>query len=84
MGRKPTINNFYSQHLLNFVEMIFRLTKAVYSDPTWMNHKDIFEKAGFTKVQSYRYWDTKTARSGLRFTKLTIVYSDQLLGAYVP
>ena len=65
-------------HLLPNTEIIFRLTKAIYSDPTWMNHKDIFEKAGFTKVQSYRYWDTKTARSGLRFSNCIF------LGAYAP
>jgi len=28
---------------------------ALYSNPTWMNHKDIFIKAGFTNVEPYPY-----------------------------
>ena len=28
-----------------------------YSDPTWINHRDIFLRAGFNDVQSYPYWD---------------------------
>lgn len=28
-----------------------------YSNPTWENHHKIFADAGFTKLNSYRYWD---------------------------
>ena len=30
---------------------------ARFSDPTWINHRDIFLKAGFTDVQPYTYLD---------------------------
>ena len=30
---------------------------ARFSDPTWINHRDIFVKAGFTDVQPYPYLD---------------------------
>ena len=32
-------------------------TRAVYSDPTWINHRDIFEMAGFDCVEPYTYYD---------------------------
>ena len=32
-------------------------TRAVYSDPTWINHRDIFEMAGFDRVEPYTYYD---------------------------
>jgi aspartate aminotransferase len=31
-----------------------------YSDPTWINHRDIFVKSGFTDVTSYPYWNSAT------------------------
>lgn len=31
-----------------------------YSQPTWINHRDIFIKSGFTDVAPYPYWDPKT------------------------
>ena len=34
-----------------------KFTHAVYSDPRWINHKDIFEMAGFDKVETYKYYD---------------------------
>ena len=33
---------------------------ARFSDPTWINHRDIFVKAGFTDVQPYPYLDDST------------------------
>jgi len=33
---------------------------ARYSDPTWINHRDIFIKAGFTDVSPYPYWNNTT------------------------
>jgi aspartate/tyrosine/aromatic aminotransferase len=35
------------------------LTGAVYSNPTWMNHKDIFDMTGFDRVEPYSYWSDK-------------------------
>ena len=34
-------------------------TRATYSDPTWINHRDIFEMAGFERVESYKYYDVE-------------------------
>ncbi len=34
-------------------------THAVYSDPTWINHRDIFQMAGFESVTTYKYWNYK-------------------------
>uniref|UniRef100_A0A0K2VB58 Aspartate aminotransferase n=1 Tax=Lepeophtheirus salmonis TaxID=72036 RepID=A0A0K2VB58_LEPSM len=36
------------------------LKTAYYSDPTWINHKHIFERAGFTQVEPYPYWNYDT------------------------
>jgi len=33
---------------------------AKYSDPTWINHRDIFIKSGFTDVSPYPYWNSST------------------------
>ena len=33
-----------------------------YSDPTWINHRDIFLKAGFKDVQPYPYWKYEEQR----------------------
>ncbi len=30
------------------------------SNPTWANHRSIFNSAGFTDVREYPYWDPKT------------------------
>lgn len=33
---------------------------ARYSDPTWINHRDIFVKSGFADVKTYPYWSNLT------------------------
>ena len=41
--------------------------RAVYSDPTWINHRDIFEMAGFEKVEPYKYFDRE--KQGMNFNR---------------
>lgn len=36
---------------------VLKLTTFYYSDPTWGNHRMIFQQAGFTETKTYRYWD---------------------------
>uniref|UniRef100_A0AC35TG15 Aspartate aminotransferase n=1 Tax=Rhabditophanes sp. KR3021 TaxID=114890 RepID=A0AC35TG15_9BILA len=36
---------------------ILKLDTVYVSDPTWGNHNMIFEKAGFTSINKYSYWD---------------------------
>ena len=45
-----------------------RFDSVCYSDPTWINHRDIFLKAGFKDVQPYPYW--KYERQKLDFDGL--------------
>ena len=41
-----------------FLQQQIGCRKAFYSDPTWINHRDIFIKAGFTDVSEYPYWNS--------------------------
>ncbi len=34
--------------------------RCMYSDPTWINHRDIFSKAGFRHVDTYPYWNSES------------------------
>nr|ACO11582.1 Probable aspartate aminotransferase, cytoplasmic [Caligus rogercresseyi] len=45
------------------------LKTAYYSDPTWINHKYIFERAGFSKVEPYPFWNYES--SEIDFCKFT-------------
>ena len=40
-----------------FLQQQLGCDSARFSDPTWINHRDIFIKSGFTDVQAYPYWD---------------------------
>lgn len=44
-------------------------TKCLYSNPTWGNHITMFKVCGFTNLQAYRYFDSKT--KGVAFTEMT-------------
>jgi len=48
----------------DFLKRYFPQSEVWVSDPTWENHRFIFERAGFT-VRSYPYYDDETG--GLRF-----------------
>ncbi|KIG03192.1 amino acid aminotransferase [Caballeronia concitans] len=54
----------------DFIKRYFPASKVWVSDPTWENHRFIFERAGF-EVNTYPYYDEATG--GLRF--------DAMLGA---
>jgi len=41
-----------------FLQQQLGCRAARYSDPTWINHRDIFIKSGFTDVCPYPYWNT--------------------------
>eukprot|EP00095_Tigriopus_kingsejongensis_P010551 snap_masked-scaffold349_size200065-processed-gene-1.12 protein:Tk10551 transcript:snap_masked-scaffold349_size200065-processed-gene-1.12-mRNA-1 annotation:"aspartate cytoplasmic" len=43
-----------------FLHRELGFTRALYSNPTWMNHRDIFVKAGFAHVEAYPYWNKQT------------------------
>ena len=45
-----------------FLKQQLGCNSARYSDPTWINHRDIFLKSGFTDVLSYPYWDYENKR----------------------
>lgn len=51
----------------DFLRRYFPKAKAYVSDPTWDNHRGIFEGAGF-KVGTYPYYSKKTG--GVRFKKM--------------
>lgn len=44
-------------------------SRAYYSNQTWMNHRDIFERAGFDVVEPYPYWNSLTSRLDLAAMK---------------
>jgi aromatic-amino-acid transaminase len=48
----------------DFIKRYFPMSQVWVSDPTWENHRFIFERAGFT-VNTYPYYDEATG--GLRF-----------------
>jgi len=41
-----------------FLQQQLGCRSARYSDPTWINHRDIFTKSGFTDVTPYPYWNS--------------------------
>lgn len=41
----------------DFLKQQLKRNSVYYSNPTWENHHKIFADSGFTKLQSYRYWD---------------------------
>lgn len=52
----------------DFLYRYFPHSKVYVSDPTWDNHRGIFQGAGFT-VESYPYYSPNTG--GVRFEKMT-------------
>ncbi|KAH9518553.1 Golgi Transport [Bulinus truncatus] len=48
-----------------FLKNVMKLNVVYISDPTWENHRSVFQAAGFTDVRQYRYWDSETR--GLNF-----------------
>ena len=51
----------------DFLKRFFGASQVWISDPSWENHRQLFEAAGFT-VNSYPYYDPKTR--GLDFTSM--------------
>ena len=45
-----------------FLKQQLGCNSARYSDPTWINHRDIFLKAGFSDVLPYPYWDYQQSK----------------------
>ncbi|KAL5017322.1 hypothetical protein ScPMuIL_006911 [Solemya velum] len=44
----------------DFMKKIFSYNTVYVSNPTWGNHKGIFEASGFTDIREYKYWCPKT------------------------
>ncbi|PSJ80462.1 aromatic amino acid transaminase [Neisseria iguanae] len=55
----------------DFIHRWFPTVKAYVSDPTWENHKSIFEGAGF-EVGTYPYYDPATI--GVKFDEMTVFF----------
>jgi aromatic-amino-acid transaminase len=51
----------------DFLKRFFSTSQVWISDPSWENHRQLFEAAGFT-VNTYPYYDSKTR--GLNFTSM--------------
>jgi aromatic-amino-acid transaminase len=51
----------------DFLKRFFSSSQVWISDPSWENHRQLFEAAGFT-VNNYPYYDSKTR--GLNFTSM--------------
>ncbi len=70
-GRVATIQSLGGGGALkvgaDFLRSTFADAKVWVSDPTWENHRVVFERAGF-EVKSYPYYDAETG--GLRFDAL--------------
>jgi aromatic-amino-acid transaminase len=64
----------------DFLRKILPSGKAAISDPTWENHRGVFENAGFD-VLSYDYYDPST--HGLNFTKMVQSLSAMPAGTVV-
>ncbi|KAL3989254.1 Aspartate aminotransferase cytoplasmic [Acanthocheilonema viteae] len=41
----------------DFLSFVMKMKTVYISKPTWGNHKLIFERAGFTDIREYCYWD---------------------------
>lgn len=76
-GRIATIQTLGGSGALkvgaDFLRRYFPKAKAYVSDPTWANHRGIFEGAGF-KVGDYPYYSSKTG--GVRFKKMIDFFKD--------
>ncbi|CAL1538988.1 unnamed protein product [Lymnaea stagnalis] len=48
-----------------FLKNVMNFNVVYVSDPTWENHKGVFQAAGFSDVRLYRYWDSESR--GLNF-----------------
>jgi aromatic-amino-acid transaminase len=56
----------------DFLKRLLPLSKVAISDPTWENHRGVFENAGF-EVVNYDYYDP--ASHGLNFAKMVQSFS---------
>ncbi|KAK0054005.1 aspartate aminotransferase cytoplasmic [Biomphalaria pfeifferi] len=48
-----------------FLKNVMKFNTVYISDPTWENHRGVFQAAGFNDIKLYRYWDNETR--GLNF-----------------
>uniref|UniRef100_A0A0A9WPU0 Aspartate aminotransferase n=1 Tax=Lygus hesperus TaxID=30085 RepID=A0A0A9WPU0_LYGHE len=48
-------------------------THVYLSDPTWVNHRSIFEQAGWKNINTYSYYDPKTIGFNLNAMKASVV-----------
>jgi len=75
-GRVATIQSVGSSGGLkvgaDFIKRYFPSTTVLLSDPTWDNHRAVFEGAGL-KADTYPYYDAKTG--GLRFDAMLAALS---------
>ncbi|MCP1660349.1 aromatic amino acid transaminase [Neisseria perflava] len=75
-GRIATIQTLGGSGALkvgaDFLHRWFPETKAYVSDPTWDNHRSIFEGAGF-EVGTYPYYDPATV--GVKFDEMTAFFN---------
>jgi len=75
-GRVATIQSVGSSGGLkvggDFIKRYFPSTTVLLSDPTWDNHRAVFEGAGLN-VETYPYYDAKTG--GLRFDAMLAALS---------
>ncbi len=52
----------------DFLYLIHPESDIYISNPTWANHRAIFQNAGFKSIKEYEYWDPQTR--GLAFAKV--------------
>jgi aromatic-amino-acid transaminase len=64
----------------DFLKRLLPSSKVAISDPTWENHRGVFESAGF-EVINYDYYDPSS--HGLNFTKMVQSLSSMPAGAIV-
>jgi len=64
----------------DFLKLITPASQVWISDPSWENHRQLFEAAGFT-VKSYAYYDPKTR--GLNFSGMKASLEGMAAGAIV-
>uniref|UniRef100_A0A2C9KES0 aspartate transaminase n=1 Tax=Biomphalaria glabrata TaxID=6526 RepID=A0A2C9KES0_BIOGL len=51
-----------------FLKNVMKFSTVYISDPTWENHRGVFQAAGFNDIKLYRYWDNETR--GLNFASM--------------
>src|SRR3954471_4048335 len=64
----------------DFLRQVAPESQVWISDPSWENHRQLFEAAGF-KVRNYAYYDPKTR--GLNFPGMKAALEDMASGAIV-